>query len=393
MDHSVAVSVFSAFSDISESDWDSCACPEASDGNRPFDPFTTHRFLSALEVSGSIGGTTGWEPLPLVAKSQGAPIAVAPLFVKRHSQGEYIFDHGWAEALNRAGGQYYPKLQVSVPFTPVTGRRLLARAPFENDGQKALLEMIKQLTNSAGISSAHITFCTEAEEISGEEAGYMPRFSMQYHWHNDGYASYDDFLGQLSSRKRKALRRERAQAQGFGGSIRVFTGQEITSAHLEAFWAFYQDTGARKWGRPYLTKSFFQHSALTLREDMLLVMAERDGKWVAGAMNFIGREALFGRYWGAIENHPSLHFELCYHQAVDWAIANGMARVEAGAQGDHKLARGYQPVITRSVHWIADPGFRAAVARYLHSERNNMKEHINELAGFTPFRREPPQAG
>ncbi|MDP2062240.1 MAG: GNAT family N-acetyltransferase [Phaeovulum sp.] len=379
--------LFPSVSEIPEADWDICACPETVDGARPYDPFTTHRFLALLEASGSVGPGTGWQPRPLVLRDAGQVIAVAPTYVKSHSQGEYIFDHGWAEALERAGGRYYPKLQVAVPFTPVTGRRLLARSGHEAAGRIGLLEALRALAANSGLSSAHLTFCTAEESDLGVAAGYLPRVTTQYHWHNRGYTRYSDFLDDLSSRKRKALRRERAEAQAFGGEMVALTGAEIMPEHWAAMWDFYQHTGERKWGRPYLSRAFFE-AAMALNRDVLLVLARREGRWVAGALNFIGREALFGRYWGAIEVHPSLHFELCYHQAIDWAIAHGLARVEAGAQGEHKLARGYLPAAVHSLHWIADPAFRRAVANYLAQEREDAAHEIAELSAQGPFRRD-----
>jgi predicted N-acyltransferase len=384
----VTVTSLSSLSQIAAEDWDACACPEATDGGRPFDPFTTHRFLKALEDSGSVGTGTGWEPRYLMAELDGQVIAVAPLYAKRHSQGEYIFDHNWAHAYEHAGGRYYPKLQIAVPFTPATGRRLLVRPGFEATGQAALVQGAVQLAADNGLSSLHITFCTEAETEAGEAMGLMRRMTQQYHWVNRGYATFDDFLASLSSRKRKTMRKERKQAQGFGGRIETLTGDAITPEHWEAFWIFYQDTGARKWGMPYLTRRFFDIAHETLRNDMMLVMCTRDGRDVAGALNFIGREVLFGRYWGCIEHHPCLHFEACYYQAIDYAIDHGLKRVEAGAQGEHKLARGYLPAPTHSLHWVADKGFAEAVERYLQAERRAVDEDIEVLTAYGPFRRE-----
>ncbi|MCB2109453.1 MAG: N-acetyltransferase [Defluviimonas sp.] len=368
-------------------DWDACACPETASGGRPVDPFTTHRFLAALERSGSVGPATGWEPHHLVARHDGELVAVMPLYAKAHSQGEYIFDHGWAEAYERAGGRYYPKLQAAVPFTPATGRRFLTRPGLETTGRAALCEALVRVTSGNGLSSAHVTFCTEAEAVAGAAMGFLRRTTQQFHWLNDGYAGFDQFLAALSSRKRKAIRRERAGAGGFGGTIRHLTGGAIEQRHWEAFWAFYQDTGSRKWGRPYLTRAFFGALHETMRDDVLLILAERDGRPIAGALNFIGRDTLFGRYWGAIEEHPFLHFECCYYQAIDFAIDAGLARVEAGAQGEHKLARGYLPRPTHSLHWIADPSFREAVARYLDAETRAVGEDIEIMTGYGPFRR------
>ncbi|MFD1341605.1 GNAT family N-acetyltransferase [Litorisediminicola beolgyonensis] len=386
-DATIAVSVLSGLDQIEASAWDACACPEAKDGGRAIDPFTTYRFLSALERSGSVGPGTGWEPRHLVAEKDGETIAVAPLYAKGHSQGEYIFDHNWAHAYERAGGRYYPKLQVAVPFTPATGRRFLTKPGHEVEGLSALIQGAVQFASQTGCSSLHATFCTEAEAIAGAEIGLLRRTTQQFHWLNDGYADFDAFLASLSSRKRKTIRKERRTAQDFGGEIRILTGDEIAPHHWDAFWEFYQDTGARKWGSPYLTRAFFEIAHETLRDDIALVMCARDGEEVAGALNFIGRDTLFGRYWGATEHHPCLHFEACYYQAIDFAIAHGLERVEAGAQGEHKLARGYLPTETHSLHWIADKGFSEAIAHYLEAERRAVEEEIEILTEFGPFRK------
>ncbi len=380
---SVTVELLETIEAIPASDWDICARAQG----RPRDPFTTHRFLLALEVSGSVGPGTGWTPRPLVARFQGEIIAVAPLYVKSHSQGEYIFDHAWANAYERAGGRYYPKLQVAVPFTPVTGPRLLAREGFEYEGRTALADAIARITADNRLSSAHVTFCTEEDSATLEAAGFLPRLTQQYHWENNGYRSFDDFLADLSSRKRKTIRKEREKAQSFGGTIRIVTGSTITPDDWHAMWAFYQDTGARKWGTPYLTRAFFDQLHAHMRDDVLLVFAERDGQPVAGAMNFIGRDTLFGRYWGCLEDHPCLHFELCYYQAIDWAIAHGLSRVEAGAQGEHKLARGYLPSPIHSAHFIPEKGFADAVSRYLREERSAVGQEIEILTNYGPFRK------
>ncbi|MDP2086312.1 MAG: GNAT family N-acetyltransferase [Gemmobacter sp.] len=378
------ISMPGAVADVPAADWDACA---NSGGGVPVDPFTTHRFLVALERSGSVGRGTGWDPRPLVVRAEGKVVAVAPVYLKAHSQGEYIFDHAWADAWQRAGGRYYPKLQVAVPFTPATGRRFLCAPGWEAAGRAAILAGLEQVAAQNRLSSAHVTFCTEAE-TEALPAGWLHRVTQQFHWENAGYRSYDDFLAALSSRKRKALRKERAVAQAFGGTIRALTGDDLRPAHWEAFWQFYQDTGARKWGRPYLTRAFFDIVQDTLRDDVLLVLAEREGRPVAGALNFIGRETLFGRYWGCVEDHPCLHFELCYHQAIDWAIARGLSRVEAGAQGEHKLARGYLPVAVHSLHHLPDAGFQKAVAQYLAAERAAVDEEIEVLTSYGPFRRD-----
>ena len=382
----IEITTHKSINDIPAAEWDACACPEDADG-RPNDPFTTHRFLKALGDSRSVGTGTGWQPHYLTAAQDGKIIAVAPLYAKGHSQGEYIFDHNWAHAYENAGGRYYPKLQIAVPFTPATGRRFLTRPGYEAEGMGALVQGAVQIAADAKLSSVHATFCTEAEALAGKEMGLLHRVGQQYHWLNDGYGDFDDFLAALSSRKRKTLRKERQQAQDFGGEIVALTGDQIKEEHWDAFWVFYQDTGSRKWGTPYLTRNFFHFAHQTLRDDMLLVLAIRDGRPVAGALNFIGRDTLYGRYWGCIEHHPCLHFELCYYQAIDFAIANGMKRVEAGAQGEHKLARGYLPNPTHSLHWFGDPGFRDAVDRYLVAERDAVDHEIEVLTSYGPFRK------
>ncbi len=371
---------------IDPTDWDACACPEAADG-RPNDPFTTHRFLKAVEDSQSVGPGSGWQPRYLSAAQDGKTIAVAPLYAKGHSQGEYIFDHNWAHAYENAGGRYYPKLQIAVPFTPATGRRFLTRPGFEVTGMSALIQGAVQIAADNEISSLHATFCTEAEALAGVEMGLLTRTSQQFHWVNDDYADFDAFLASLSSRKRKNIRKERQQANGFGGEIVELTGDQIKPEHWDAFWVFYQDTGSRKWGTPYLTRTFFDIAQDTLRDDLLMVLAIRDGRPVAGALNFIGRDTLFGRYWGCTEHHPCLHFELCYYRAIDFAIRHGLGKVEAGAQGEHKLARGYLPVATHSLHWFGDAGFRDAVARYLDAEKDAIDHEIEVLTSYGPFRK------
>ena len=380
------VSVLSSLMDISAQNWDAVACPEAADG-RAIDPFTTHRFLAALDRSGSTGKGTGWQPRPLIARTAGKIIAAAPLYAKGHSQGEYIFDHNWAQAYENAGGRYYPKLQMAVPFTPATGRRFLTAPGHTETGRAALITGALRLAEQNQISSLHVTFCTEAEAEAGAAMGLMRRTTQQFHWENRGYANFDAFLTDLSSRKRKTIRKERETANAFGGTIQMLTGDQIEPWHWDAFWAFYQDTGARKWGTPYLTRAAFDELHATMRADMLLILALRDGKPIAGALNFIGRDTLFGRYWGCVEDHPCLHFELCYYRAIDWAIANGLHRVEAGAQGEHKLARGYLPTPVHSLHWIADPGFAKAVAQYLRAEAAAVQEEIDVLTAYGPFRR------
>ncbi|MBK4215999.1 N-acetyltransferase [Paracoccus caeni] len=375
MSRSLTLSTHASITDIPAAEWDGFG-----DGN----PFTSHRFLAALEASGSVGRGTGWQPLHLSVSDGESILGVAPLYAKSHSQGEYIFDHAWAEAFQRAGGSYYPKLQCAVPFTPATGARLLSHDP---QARQALLAGMTQVAGRGGASGVHVTFCTEEEAALGEEAGFLPRITQQFHWLNREYGSYDDFLGALSSRKRKAIRKERARAQAFGGRITHLTGDDLKPAHWDAFWDFYQDTGSRKWGSPYLTREFFDCIHQTMRDDILLVLAEDDGTPIAGALNFLGPDAVYGRYWGCVEDHAFLHFELCYHQAIDHAIAHGLARVEAGAQGEHKLARGYEPVPIHSLHWVQDEGFLRALADYLDRERDAMGQEIEALADWTPFRK------
>lgn len=387
-DAAIEITAHASLAGIPDTDWDACAAPEADDCGHPIDPFTTHRFLLALEQSGSVGPGTGWQPRYLTANADGQMIAAAPLFAKGHSQGEYMFDHNWAHAYENAGGSYYPKLQIAVPFTPATGRRFLTRPGFDAVGISALVQGAVQITADSELSSLHATFCTEAEALAGAELGLLHRISQQFHWVNDGYPNFDAFLAGLSSRKRKNIRKERATAQNFGGNIISLTGDAIEPHHWDAFWRFYQDTGSRKWGTPYLTRQFFDCAQETLRDDILLVLAMRNGEPIAGALNFIGRETLYGRYWGCTEHHQCLHFELCYYQAIDWAIAHGLNRVEAGAQGEHKLARGYLPVATHSLHWFADPGFRDAVARYLDAERDAVDHEIEVLTAYGPFRKD-----
>ena len=386
-DDTIEIAMLGSLTEVAQAEWDACACPEVADGGRPYDPFTTWRFLKALEESGSVGTGSGWQPRYLTARQDGQLIACAPMYAKSHSQGEYIFDHNWAHAYERAGGRYYPKLQIAVPFTPATGRRFLTRPGFEETGTAALVQGAVELTANNSLSSLHITFCTQAEAEAGEALGLMRRVTQQYHWENDVYADFDGFLASLSSRKRKMIRKERDRANAFGGQIEMLTGEQIKPWHWEYFWRFYQDTGARKWGTPYLTRRFFDIAQDTLRDDMLLVLAMRDGAPVAGALNFIGRQALFGRYWGCVEDHPCLHFEVCYYRAMDFAIAKGLARVEAGAQGEHKLARGYLPVPIHSLHWMREPGFAEAVANYLTAERRAVEEDIEVLTAYGPFRK------
>jgi hypothetical protein len=398
-DRQIDIRVLPGIDRIDARDWDACAVPftnpETDGGGWAQSPFTTHRFLLALEQSGSAVADAGWAPHHLVAsiadQIRGEQIlGVMPLYLKGHSQGEYIFDHSWAHAWERAGHNYYPKFQSAVPFTPATGPRLMVRpdSPIEADTVRAaLLQGAIRLTERYGLSSLHLTFCTDAEWDLGGQLGLLQRTDQQFHWRNHGYADFEAFLAALSSRKRKTIRKERAQAVANGVTIHWFTGAGIAPAHWDAFWQFYQDTGARKWGRPYLTRAFFDLIHQTMRDDILLVLCRRDGRWIAGALNFIARDTLYGRYWGCAEDHPCLHFETCYYQAIDFAISYGLAKVEAGAQGPHKLARGYEPILTRSLHWIPDPGFRRAVADYLKRERAAVAQENAALATMTPFRK------
>ena len=386
----VAIRVLTGIDRIGPGVWDACAAPEALAGGRANSPFTTHRFLRALEQSGSAIPNTGWAAHHLVASVDEQVVGVMPLYLKGHSQGEYVFDHSWAHAWERAGGQYYPKFQSAVPFTPVMGPRLLVRpdSQVEPDTVRtALLQGAVGLTERNELSSLHITFCTEAEWELGGRVGLLQRTDQQFHWRNRRFTNFDDFLGTLTSRKRKQIRRERAGAREEEVEIQWLTGDEIEAGHWDAFWQFYQDTGGRKWGRPYLTRGFFDLIHQTMRDDILLILCRRDGRWIAGALNFIGRDALYGRYWGCIEDHAFLHFETCYYQAIEFAIKNGLERVEAGAQGPHKLARGYEPVTTRSLHWIPDPGFRRAVADYLEREREAVAEEGAAMRQMMPFRK------
>ena len=375
------IEVIDAISEIGPAEWDALA---GQTGGRPIDPFTTHRFLHALEASGSVGPGTGWEAKHLVIRQDGRVLAAMPLYAKGHSQGEYIFDHAFAEAWQRSGGSYYPKLQSAVPFTPATGPRLLG----PDELRPILLRGLREITGGNGLSSAHITFCTEEEAAVGVAEGFLHRVTQQFHWEDDGYGDFDGFLAALSSRKRKTIRRERRQAQAFGGQIVALTGDDIQPEHWDAFWNFYQDTGRRKWGRPYLTRAFFDYVQTTMRDDVMLALAMHGGQPVAGALNFIGRETLFGRYWGCTEDHPCLHFELCYYQAIDWALKHDLRRVEAGAQGEHKLARGYLPTTVHSLHWFSNDKFTHAVEDYLQRESQAVDDEMQFLERFAPFKRD-----
>jgi uncharacterized protein len=373
--------ILDSIDEIDAADWNACANPPGL----PRNPFLRHEFFRAVEGSGSACRKTGWQPFHLALEENGTLLGVVPMYLKSHSQGEYVFDHAWADALHRAGGRYYPKLQATVPFTPATGRRLLARDS-QPDTQQALLDACAQAAEQVGVSSLHITFMPESEWSLAGSSGYLQRMDQQFHWCNAGYASFDDFLADLASKKRKNLKRERRDALASGIDIEWVTGRDLTEAHWDAFYQFYIDTGSRKWGQPYLTRRFFSLVTETMAEDVLLILCRRGGRYVAGALNFIGGDTLYGRNWGCIEDHPFLHFEACYYQAIDFAIARGLAKVEAGAQGSHKVARGYRPMPTYSAHWIGDRGFRRAVEEYLQRERSYVREEIDYVAQHGPFR-------
>jgi hypothetical protein len=381
---SVVLRIASRIADMPAADWDACAL-----AGRPYNPFISHDFLKALEESGSATQDTGWLPQHLLLEDQSsALIGCMPCYLKSHSQGEYVFDHGWADAYMRAGGRYYPKLQASIPFTPVTGRRLLVPADVdEREREAILLQAAIQVTDRLGVSSLHVTFLTREEWQLAGDIGFLQRTDQQFHWLNEGYGSFEDFLAALAARKRKAIKKERREALGEGIEIEWMTGRDLTEAHFDAFFAFYMDTGSRKWGSPYLTRRCFSLLGATMADRILLVLAKRAGRYIAGALNFIGEGVLYGRYWGAIEDHPCLHFEVCYYQAIEFAIAHRLARVEAGAQGAHKLARGYLPSETYSAHYIADPGLRRAVADYLKRERRAVAREIALLTDEAPYRR------
>ncbi|MBQ0824347.1 N-acetyltransferase [Microvirga sp. HBU67558] len=373
---------------VPAADWDACALDTGSGHDDPFNPFLSHAFLSALEDSGCVGGRSGWAPVHVLIEDEADKLlGAAPCYLKSHSMGEYVFDHSWADAYTRAGGRYYPKLQVAVPFTPVTGPRLLVPdGPRSAEIRSALIAGLRALRDQTGASSIHATFLQEADLQALTSEKFLRRDDQQFHWFNEGYGRFEDFLGALASRKRKAIRRERRDALANGISVEWVLGKDITEAHWDAFFAFYMDTGSRKWGRPYLNRRFFSLIGERMAERILLVMAKRSGRHIAGAINFVGDKRLYGRNWGCIEDHPFLHFEVCYYQAIEFAIAHGLDRVEAGAQGDHKLARGYRPVITSSAHDIADPSLRRAVQAYLDQERLYVSEAAGELAAATPFR-------
>jgi len=372
----VVVRIGDGVANIDAAQWDAVA----GDAN----PFVSQAFLAALETSGSAMPAAGWQPVPLLVEAaDGTLAAAAPAYLKSHSQGEYIFDHSWADAWENAGGRYYPKLLIAVPFSPVPGPRLLAQ---DDDFARALIAGAETLAERNGLSSAHANFVTPDQLNLFRDAGWLIREGTQFHWSNDGYATFDDFLGALASRKRKAIRKERAAAVE-GLEIVHLSRDAITEAHWDAFWEFYQDTGARKWGRPYLTRAFFSEIGRTMADRIILMLALRDGRPIAGALNFVGADTLYGRYWGCSEDVPCLHFELCYYQAIDAAIARGLKTVEAGAQGEHKLARGYVPVATWSAHYIPNPGFRAAIADFLERERRAVERNMEFLGAMAPFKK------
>jgi len=365
--------------EISAADWDACA----GDGN----PFVSHAFLSALEDSGSASARTGWLPQHAVLRAEDQRVvAVVPMYAKSHSYGEYVFDHGWANALERTGENYYPKLQVAVPFSPVPGPRLLRR-PGTGVPIATLANALEQACGSLGLSSVHITFCTRSEWEGLGAAGWLQRIGMQFHWQNEDYGSFEDFLAALSSRKRKVLRRERRDANAAGLTFHTLSGAEITQRHWDAFYAFYRSTVDRKWGSAYLTRSFFSLLSERLGEKVVLMFADNAGKPVAGALNLAGADALYGRNWGCRGDWPFLHFELCYYRAIDWAIAHGLKRVEAGAQGRHKIQRGYLPRHTYSAHWITHKGLRRAVASFVRDEQIGIEAEMAALTEDSPFRK------
>lgn len=391
------IRVARSLADVDPAAWDACANPAGGDAasgdetqKERFNPFVSHAFLNACETSGSATARAGWAPMHvLVDDERGELVACAPCYLKTHSMGEYVFDYPWADAYERAGGRYYPKLQVSVPFTPAQGARLLVRpGDRRDDARAALIAGLKAVRERTGASSIHVTFPLKGECDALEAAGFITRTGKQFHFFNRGYKTFDDFLADLASRKRKAVKRERRDALASGIEIHRLTGAEITEDHWDAFFRFYVDTGSRKWGQPYLTRAFFREVGASMADRILLVMAKRNGRWIAGAINFIGDDALYGRNWGAVEHHPFLHFEVCYYQAIEFAIAHGLSRVEAGAQGEHKLARGYAPVTTWSSHFIADPNFARAVKQFVRQEREAIAETIEIYGEHVPFRRD-----
>lgn len=377
--------VAARIAEIDASAWDACANADAA----TYNPFIAHAFLHALEESGAVGDQkTGWIPHHIAIEECDHIVACLPCYVKLHSAGEYVFDYAWAEAYERAGGHYYPKLQAAVPFTPVPGRRLLVRPGPDVEERRTLLAAgAMEIARRIGVSSLHLTFLAKEEWSTLGSLGFLKRTDQQFHWHNEGYTTFEEFLGRLTSRKRKAVRKERKEALRDGLVIEHIAGTDISEAHWDTFFEFYLDTGARKWGRPYLNRRFFSILGETMPERCLLIMAKRGTDYVAGALNLIGGDCLYGRYWGAIEHHSCLHYEICYYQAIDYAITHRLARVEAGAQGEHKLARGYMPVTTYSAHWIREPALRRAIARYLTEERRAVAATAEALADFAPYRK------
>ncbi|MCB8840435.1 GNAT family N-acetyltransferase [Aurantimonas sp. VKM B-3413] len=386
---SFAIRIVERIAAVDPNVWNGLAATGGAVQPHPENPFVTHEFLSALEDSGCVGQRAGWLPQHLVLEGDdGVPIAVAPAYLKSHSQGEYVFDYGWADAFQRAGGRYYPKLQMSVPFTPATGPRLLVGGlPGAEVRRQALAEGAKAYVAKTGVSSVHATFVTEDDLTALTGSDWLHRTDQQFHFRNRGYGSYDDFLATLASRKRKALKKERREALANDISIEWLTGRDLTEAAWDAFFEFYLDTGGRKWGRPYLNRRFFSLIGERMGDRVLLIMAKRAGRYIAGALNLLGTDTIFGRNWGCIEEHPFLHFEVCYHQAIDYAIAHKLEVVEAGAQGQHKLARGYEPVTTHSAHFIAHPGLRHAIEDYLEAEREEVEQVGEILSGHTPYKK------
>ncbi|TIP30821.1 MAG: GNAT family N-acetyltransferase [Mesorhizobium sp.] len=384
-----AIRVASGIGAFTCAEWDGLGGTSRGDIENGYNPLVSFAFLSALEDSGCAVRRTGWQGHHLrLETAQGKLLGAIPCYLKSHSQGEYVFDHGWSDAFERAGGRYYPKLQCAVPFTPVTGPRLLVDKGEDSRAVKAgLAAGLKAVTDKLGVSSAHVTFAQQRDVEALEAAGFLHRTDQQFHFFNEGYSTYDDFLATLASRKRKAMKKERREALAHGISIDWLTGKDLTERVWDDFFAFYMDTGSRKWGRPYLSREFFSMISERMADDILLVMAKRNGRYIAGAINFIGSDALYGRNWGCIEDHPFLHFEVCYHQAIDFAIDRKLKVVEAGAQGEHKLARGYRPVTTHSAHYIAHPGLRNAVADYLRRERREVERMAGYLEEHTPFRK------
>ena len=389
MDSVFQIRVIASLSQIEPKVWDRLIPRRSSDGTvLAANPFVTHAFLYALEESGSACAETGWLAQHLLLETDdGTPLGALPCYLKNHSQGEYVFDYGWADAFMRAGGEYYPKLQCSVPFTPATGPRFLV--PDDNEaGVVALSSGLRQLTEKIGASSAHITFLPRSNWDLLGQRDYLQRTDQQFHWYNRGYESFDVFLDSLSSRKRKNIRKERQGALKNGEiTIETLTGDQLSEAVWDVFFEFYMDTGSRKWGSPYLTREFYSLAGEHMAESIVLFLAKREGRYIAGAINFVGDGCLFGRHWGCVEDHPFLHFELCYYQAIDYAIQNRLERVEAGAQGGHKLARGYEPVTTYSAHWIEHPGLRRAVRDYLESERHHVELENRAMMKHTPFKK------